>query len=90
MPLFDLSAHQVRLPPNVIAYASGSNRVSEIRGFALLGIPIGVSVPHLSNKAICELIAADDRVMLDSGAFTEVSCTAKSKSHSYYRVRRKR
>ena len=52
MPLFDLSAHKVRLPANVTAYASGSNRVSEIRGFARLGIPIGVSVPHLRNKGI--------------------------------------
>ena len=55
-------------------FASGSNRSSDIRGFASVGHPIGVAVPELSPKAIEELeaTAGSIPVFVDSGAFSEV------------------
>jgi hypothetical protein len=46
--------------------------VEEIEGFASLGIPVGVSIQHLSEAAIRVLIALQRPVMVDSGAFSEV------------------
>lgn len=71
----DKMAFQIPLPRGVQAFASGANRAAEIRGFARLGIPVGVSVNHLNDAAIAELIALRQPVMLDSGAFSEVVFT---------------
>jgi hypothetical protein len=70
--LFDLPRHRLPLPENVQVFASGANRVEEIEGFASLGIPVGVSIQHLSEAAIQVLIALQRPVMVDSGAFSEV------------------
>lgn len=45
--LFDLSEFRKPLPTGVLVFASGANRESEIRGFARLGISVGVSVAYL-------------------------------------------
>jgi hypothetical protein len=71
--LFDLSLFRSPLPENVMVFASGSNRVSEIRGFARVGIPVGVAVNELSSTAITTLIYLNKPVLIDSGAFSEVS-----------------
>jgi hypothetical protein len=75
--LFDVSAFCAPLPTGVQVFASGANRVAEIRGFAKLGIPIGVAVNHLGESAITELIELQRPVMIDSGAFSEVVFTAE-------------
>ncbi|MDA4133287.1 MAG: hypothetical protein OK454_09225, partial [Thaumarchaeota archaeon] len=54
--LFDLSNYRKRLPEGVLVFASGANQEPEIRGFARLGIPVGVSVNHLNPAAIAALI----------------------------------
>lgn len=69
--LFEASAFRV-LPERTIAFASGANRVSEICGFARLGIPVGVSVCQLSGRTIDLLCALKRPVLVDSGAFSEV------------------
>ncbi|HZC25017.1 MAG TPA: hypothetical protein VE866_16905 [Candidatus Binatia bacterium] len=71
--LFDLSEFRQPLPPNVSAFASGANRLTEIRGFSQLNIPIGVSVVELSDEAITLLSSLDRPVLIDSGAFGEVT-----------------
>jgi hypothetical protein len=70
--LFDISKFRAPLPNDVQVFASGANRLSEIRGFAKLGIAIGVAVNHLNESAIAELITLQQLVMIDSGAFSEV------------------
>ncbi len=75
--LFDISAFRVPLPKCVHVFASGANRPSEIRGFAKLGISVGVAVNHLSECAITELIELQRPAMIDSGAFSEVVFTAE-------------
>ncbi len=74
--LFDVSAFRTSLPKGVQVFASGANRLAEIRGFAKLGIPVGVAVNHLGESAITELIELQRPVMIDSGAFSEVVFTA--------------
>ena len=49
------------------------NRSNEIRGFTRLNIPIGVSVIELSEEAIRLLSSLEGPVLIDSGAFGEVS-----------------
>ena len=71
--LFDLSSFRSRLPENVSVFASGSNRVAEIRGFSRLGIPVGVSVNHLTETATLTIIHLHQPIFVDSGAFSEVS-----------------
>lgn len=71
--LFDLSDFRTPLPANVQAFASGANRECEIRGFARLGIPVGVSVNRLEQGAIEALIELKQPVLVDSGAFSEVA-----------------
>ncbi len=71
--LFDIAAFRTPLPARVQVFASGANRLAEIRGFARLGIPVGVSVNHLNEAAISELIDLQQPVMIDSGAFSEVA-----------------
>jgi len=65
------------LPAEPAAYfASGSNRVGEIRGLAAVGHDVGVAVPELNEKALAELEAlagSDVQVFADSGAFGEVT-----------------
>ena len=73
--LFDLSQYRKPLPPDVQVFASGANQESEIRGFAHLGIPVGVSVNHLNDAAVSALIELGQPVMIDSGAFSEVLFT---------------
>jgi hypothetical protein len=75
--LFDLSSFRASLPANIRVFASGASRLAEIRGFARLGIPVGVCAPRLNEEAIAELIAWKRPVMVDSGAFSEVAFTAK-------------
>ncbi len=70
--LFDLSDYRQPLPERVLVFASGSNRVNEIEGFAKLGIPIGVSVSQLDENALDLLIALKLPIMADSGAFSEM------------------
>jgi hypothetical protein len=76
--LFDISAFRAPLPKGVLVFASGANRLAEVRGFARLGIPVGVSVNHLGESAMEELIELQRPVMIDSGAFSEVVFTAES------------
>jgi hypothetical protein len=73
--LFDLSQYRKPLPPDVQVFTSGANQESEIRGFARLGIPVGVSVNHLNDAAVSALIELGQPVMIDSGAFSEVLFT---------------
>ena len=75
--LFYSTRQTIPLPENVQVFASGANRLEEIEGFAALGIPIGVSVQHLSEPAMRELIYLNRPVMVDSGAFSEVRATAE-------------
>jgi hypothetical protein len=70
--LFDLPRHRLPLPTNVQVFASGANRAEEIEGFAALGIPVGVSIQHVSEATIQLLIGLQRPVMVDSGAFSEV------------------
>jgi hypothetical protein len=65
------------LPKNVLIFASGANRLDEIEGFAALGIPVGVSVQHLSEDAMQTLVHLRRPVMVDSGAFSEVRTSAQ-------------
>ncbi len=60
------------LPPRLTVFASGANEAREIRGFALAGVSIGVSVSLVREEAICELLRSSGRVFADSGAFSEV------------------
>lgn len=56
-------------------FASGSSRPADIRGFAVIGHPIGVAANELSENAVVELEALGGRgipVFVDSGAFSEV------------------
>lgn len=56
-------------------FASGSNELGEIRGWAALGHGIGVAEPELTPSARRELVAAARDgvpVFVDSGAFSEV------------------
>lgn len=73
-------AARPELPVEPVAYfASGSNRVGEIRGLALVGQDIGVAAPHVTPKAEAELAAlagTDVQVFVDSGAFSEVEFTS--------------
>jgi hypothetical protein len=73
--LFDISPFRIPLPDGVQVFASGANQLPEIYGFNRLGIPIGVSVNHLSEAAITALIDLRHPVMIDSGAFSEVGWT---------------
>src|ERR1700730_12942807 len=61
------------LPSGVIVFASGMNRIADIRGAEAAGVPIGVDVSRLSARAIDELLGSRVPVLLDSGAFSEVS-----------------
>ena len=59
-------------------FASGSNRVGEIRGLAAVGHDIGVAVPELTDEAVLELAkleGTDVNVFVDSGAYSEVRFT---------------
>ena len=71
--LFEIAPFLARLPRHVTAFASGANQHTEMRGFARLGIPVGVSASLLSRKGIQTLIELNQPVMVDSGAFSEVT-----------------
>ncbi len=71
--LFDLAAYVRPLPNHVLVFASGTNQETEIVGFGRLGIPLGVSVQRLSRSAREAVIRAGVPVMVDSGAFSEVT-----------------
>jgi len=70
--LFDFPIERTPLPSRVQVFASGANRVEEIEGFASLGIPVGISIQHVSESGIETLIGLRHPVMVDSGAFSEV------------------
>lgn len=58
-----------------VVFASGSNRVGDIRGFSAIGHGVGVAAPELSANAEAELVALAGTgipVFVDSGAFSEV------------------
>jgi hypothetical protein len=61
------------IPETVTVYASGTNRLADIRGAVLAGVPIGVDVSKLSQAAINEIVRSSVPVFLDSGAFGEVT-----------------
>ena len=61
------------IPETVTVYASGTNRVADIKGAVLAGVPIAVDVSKLSQRAIDEIIRNSLPVLLDSGAFGEVA-----------------
>lgn len=57
-------------------FASGSNRIGEIRGLAAAGRNIGVAAPEVSPRAeaaLAALAGSGLKVFVDSGAFGEVS-----------------
>lgn len=58
---------------DVVVFASGMNRIADIRGAAIAGVPIGVDVSKLSPPAIDALVAAHLPLLLDSGAFSEIA-----------------
>lgn len=60
------------LPARVTVFASGANETREIAGFNLAGVSVGVSVSHVREEAIRELLHSQSRVFADSGAFSEV------------------
>lgn len=56
-------------------FASGSNRVGEISGFASVGQHVGVAAPECRGpcrEALLRLAGSGVRVFIDSGAFSEV------------------
>ncbi|HEY6249604.1 MAG TPA: hypothetical protein VI685_06560 [Candidatus Angelobacter sp.] len=53
-------------------FASGMNRLADIRGAAAAGVPIGVDVSRVSQRVAAEIIEIGVTVLLDSGAFSEV------------------
>ena len=57
----------------VVVFASGMNRVADIRGAARARVPIGVDVSKLSQRAIAAIVESRLPVLLDSGAFGEVA-----------------
>jgi hypothetical protein len=57
-----------------VYYASGTNHVGEVRGYAAVGQPIGVTAPEVSplvEAALLQLAGTGARVFVDSGAFGE-------------------
>ncbi len=62
----------------IIAFASGTNRTCDIRGTAAAGIPLGVDVSKVSESGIKAILKSRVPVLLDSGAFGEVTvCSGK-------------
>jgi hypothetical protein len=55
-----------------LTFASGVNRLAEMRGFARLGLPFGASAAELNDEAIYFLESLQQPVLIDSGAFSEV------------------
>lgn len=58
----------------VLAFASGSNAVGEVRGFAELGVPVGVSAPDCREpciQALLRLAGTGLAVFVDNGAISE-------------------
>jgi len=60
-------------PPSSTYYASGTNHVGEVRGYASVGHAIGVTAPEVSQTVEAALLNLDSavRVFVDSGAFGE-------------------
>jgi hypothetical protein len=55
-------------------YASGTNHVGEVRGYAAVSQPIGVTAPEVSEaleRSLLQLAGTGARVFVDSGAFGE-------------------
>lgn len=62
-----------------IYFASGASATADIRGFARIGHPIGVSIPVLHEPGIIELESLAGKgvpVFCDTGAFSEVELDA--------------
>jgi len=75
LQLLALDRERRPLPKNLLVFASGSNRPEEIEGFTRIGVPVGVSAQHLSERAVLTLSQSALPVMVDSGAFSEVCVT---------------
>ncbi len=57
-----------------VYYASGTNHVGEVRGYAAVNQPIGVTAPEVSEaleRSLMKLAGTRARVFVDSGAFGE-------------------
>ena len=57
-----------------VYYASGTNHVGEVRGYAAVEQPIGVTAPQVTEtveRALLHLAGTGARVFVDSGAFGE-------------------
>jgi broad specificity phosphatase PhoE len=66
------------LADGVTAFASGANRVADIRGFVKAGVPVGVDASRLTESQIQELESLAGKnvpVFVDSGAFSEMRRT---------------
>ena len=62
----------------LIAFASGTNRTCDIRGASAAGTPLGVDVSKISESGIRAILKSKVPVLLDSGAFGEVTaCDGK-------------
>jgi hypothetical protein len=62
-----------RSVPPVLAYTSGTNRTCDIHGVRKAGLPIGVDVSKLSESGIRAILESKVPILLDSGAFGEVT-----------------
>jgi hypothetical protein len=61
------------LSEGIVVFASGMNRVADIRGAVAARVPIGVDVSKLSQAAVAAIVGSRLPVLLDSGAFSEVT-----------------
>lgn len=69
-------ASQAPEDPRLTVFASGANRIAEMRGFSRLRMPFGVSASELSDRAVEHLTTLSLPVLVDSGAFSEVEFSA--------------
>lgn len=65
------------LPAGFTYFASGASALGDVRGFARIGHPIGISLPELGVDALAALLSAAVhrpllKLFVDSGAFSEV------------------
>ncbi|MCB9764959.1 MAG: hypothetical protein H6739_34620 [Alphaproteobacteria bacterium] len=64
---------------SVTWFASGTNHPGEVRGWAAVGQPVGVSVSELGRRgmmgALAKLAGTGARVFVDSGAFSETEAS---------------
>jgi hypothetical protein len=67
--------------PQALYFISGASALSDLRGLLRLSVPLGISIPELSEPALAVLLEhtclPDLRVFVDSGAFSEVDRTGR-------------